>query len=332
MNRIKIGLSFVLMATLVTMAAAQQALDPAFQVSSVNGECKISLPGQDEFLPVEESKAYPYGSHIRTGSRSSMVMTISEGNVVRVLANADLVFNEDSSNVKIKNVQLNDGEVEFELNKAFHDGGNALNVETATAICGAIGSHARVASRMEQNLRIVIFRVIKGLIRVYGEDFEVGEMKADEWLSLLSPSDRAFLRLKTMKGAFNIRIKDQDMNDKNLATKEGTVLKIWRRVIPETNQRVITFQLTSPEGELLDTFTVTFGADQKANFGGVEWKDKLPKDDGKGRQRGNPIPPEDVLDAIIQAVLDDINIEFNRNRPRRPRPPKPQTPTKVGDR
>jgi hypothetical protein len=330
MNRIKIGLSFVLMAALATMAAAQETLDPAFQVSSVNGDCRISLPGQDEFLPVEESRAYPYGSHIRTGSRSSLVLTISEGNVVRVLANADLVFNEDSSNVKIKNVQLNDGEVEVELNKAFHDGGNALNVETATAICGAIGSHFRVASRMEQNLRIAIFRVIKGLIRVYGENFEVAEMKADDWLSMLSPSDRSFLRLKTMKGAFNIKIKDQDMNDKNLATKEGTVLKIWQRVIPESNQRIITFQLTSPEGELLETITITFTTDQKARFGGVEWIDKLPPDGDKGRNRGNPIPPEDVLDAIIQSVLDDINVEFHRNRP--PRPPRPTTPTPVGKR
>ena len=330
MDRIRIGLGFVLMAALVTMAAAQETLDPVFQASGVNGDCRISLPGQDEFLPVEESKAYPYGSHIRTGSRSSLVLTISEGNEVRVLANADLVFNEDSSNVKIKNVQLNDGEVEVELNKAFHDGGNALNVETATAICGAIGSHFRVASRMEQNLRIAIFRVIKGLIRVYGENFEVAEMKADDWLSLLSPSDRSFLRLKTMKGAFNIKVKDQDMNDKNLATKEGTVLKIWQRVIPESNQRIITFVLTSPDGEMLETITVTFNADQKARFGGVDWIDKLPPDGEKGRKRDNPIPPEDVLDLIIQAVLDDINVEFHRNRP--PRPPRPQTPTEVGKR
>lgn len=332
MNVIRVGIGIMLSSALVSMATAQQNLDPVFRVSSVTGECQISLPGQGNLIPIEEAKAYPYGSRIRTAGQSSLVLTISEGNEVRVLANADLVMNEDSSNKKIKNVELSDGEVEVELNQEFHAGGNALNVETAVATSAALGTQFRVASRMEQNLRIVIFRVIKGLIRVNGENFEVPEMKADDWLSLLSPADRSFLRLKNMKGAFNIRIKDQDMNDKILPTIEGTVLKIWQREIPETNERVVTSVLTSPEGEMIETITVTFGAGLKPMFNDAEWVSKLPADVDKEPKKGNPLPPEDIMDLLIRGVLDDVNVEFQRKSGGGYIPPRPPSPTPVGKR
>jgi len=331
MNMIRTGLCFVLATVVATTVTAQQNLDPVFQVSGVNGDCKISLPGQDDFRPVEEFKTYPYGSRIITANRSSLVMAISEGNVVRVLANADLVFNEDPSNTRIKNVRLNDGEVEVELRTNFHENGNALNVETATATCGAVGTHFRVASRLEQDLRIVIFRVIRGLIRVYGENFEVPEMKADDWLSLLSPSDRSFLRLKNMKGAFDIRIKDENMNDRNMPTREGFVLKIWQQVVPETGERVVTAVLTSPAGELIETVSVTFGPEgerKDGEPGDIGWNEDPAKTRKQRRQeRGgeNPQPPEDFMDELIRNVMDNVNVEFFR-APLRP------TPTPVGRR
>jgi len=334
MKSIKSGLATLLMVALATAASAQGNLDPAFRVVRVNGDCQVSIKGEDGFQPVVESKAYPYGSAIRTGARSSLVIVLSEGNIVRVLANANLIMDENADDPKIKNVRLNDGEVEVELNSAFHKGGNTLNVETATAICGAVGTHFRVASRLEQDLRIVIFRVIKGIINVYGANFEVQVLDANDWLSLLSPADRSFLRLKNMKGAFDIRIKDQDMNDKDIPTKEGDVLKIWQRLLPETGERIIIAQLTAPDGTIIEEITVTYGAGQPPQFGdGTQppWDlepgvDPGPQKDGDGRT--NPLPPESFMDDLIDRTLNEENVEF-RPQPPRPRPP---SPTPVGRR
>jgi len=327
MKNIRLGLATLLTVALATMASAQNILDPAFRVIKVNGECEIGIPGQEGLLAAEESKAYPYGSTIRTGARSSLVIVLSEGNVVRVLANANLVMDESSSDSKIKNVRLNDGEVEVELNADFHQGGNKLNVETATAVCGAVGTHFRVASRMEQDLRIVIIRVIKGIVKAYGDKFEALELDANDWLSLLSPGDRSFLRLQNMKGEFNIRIKDQTMNDKDIPTKEGNVLKIWQRLIPETNERVITFQLTAPDGSIIEEVVVTIGGGQDAAGAEREgpWtKQEIPT----GKENENPLPPDDFMKDLIDRLLNEENVEFIPEN----RPPSPPSPTPVGRR
>jgi len=326
MKSIRLGLVTLLTVAVGYMANAQGNLDPAFRVIKVNGDCQVGIAGTDGFVPAEESKAYPYGSTIRTGGRSSLVVVLSEGNVVRVLANADLVMDENARDSKIKTVRLHDGEIEVELNKAFHRGGNKLNVETATAICGAVGTHFRVASREEQDLRIVIIRVIQGVINVYGENFEVAELDTSDWLSLLSPGDRSFLRLKNMQGEFDIRIKDQDMNDKNLPTQKGNVMKIWQRSVPGTNERVITAQLTDPTGTIIEEVTVTIGGDQPPPFVGdlpIPGQDEPipPIED-----RENPLPPESVMNDIVDRQPDEDNIEHGRTTPR------PPSPTPVGRR
>ncbi len=329
MNRMRIGISFVLTAMLAATAVAQRQLDPVFQITSVNGDCKISIPGQQAFMAAEEFKAYPYGSRVRTGMKSSLVITISEGNIVRVLANADVVMDENTTDTKIKNVRLNEGEVEIELNRTFYEGGNALNVETATAICGAVGTHFRVASRLEQDLRIVIFRVLRGLIRVYGENFEVAEMKADTWLSLLSPADRSFLRLKSEKGEFDVRVKNEDGTDRTLETKQGAVIQIWQREVPDTGERIITIVLTSPEGEMLESITVTLDEGQAPLFGEPGphgWATEEDTGERKARGRDNPLPPDPIMDELIQGLMDDINVEYHQS------PPTPPSPTPVGKR
>jgi hypothetical protein len=330
MKSIRLGLATLLTVALASIASAQNVLDPAFRVVGVKGECQISIPGEGGFKPAEESKAYPYGSTIRTGARSSLMIIISEGNRVRVLANANLVMDENASDTKIKNVRLNDGEVHVELNSTFHQGGNKLNVETATAICGAVGTEFLVKSGSEENMRIVLFRVIKGVIAVYGENFDIATLDANDWLSVVSPEDRSFLRLQNMKGAFDIRIKDQEMNDKELPTQPGNVLKIFQRRVDGTNERVITAQLIAPDGSLIEEFTVTIGADQPLPPGpGGEptpWPiEEIPTG------RTNPLPPEDFIRWLIDRTASEENVELNTQRTA-PRPPAPLSPTPVGRR
>ena len=135
----------LLVATISTTAFA--GFEPLFRVIKVTGECSLKRPKEREFSPAPESKAYPYGTKVRTGMQSSLVVIFSEGNICRVLANTHLTMSEGAGNKKLKVVRLNEGEVEVELKEDFHSDGNALNVETSTAICGAIGCKFNVASK-----------------------------------------------------------------------------------------------------------------------------------------------------------------------------------------
>ncbi|MBT3191624.1 MAG: hypothetical protein HN341_03630 [Verrucomicrobia bacterium] len=338
------GLGLVIL-VLVVAAIGTNALanfEPLFRVIKVTGECTVKLPDGDAFVPAEESKAYPYGTAVRTGMRSSLVIIFSEGNLCRVLANANLTMSEGISNKKLKIIRLNEGEVEVELLEDFHTDGNALNVETATAICGAIGCKFRVASKTEADLRIIIVRVIEGLIRIHGENFAATELAKDDWLSLLSPPDRSFLRLKTMKGEFDITIKDEDGNDRNVPTEEGTVLKIWQREVPGTDQRVVVAELTGPDGRLIETVTVTYDPDESPSFPGQgpddpDWDGDDADKPGQGQRgprrprgpRPRPRPPQHYDPSEPDS---DPGQEQGSGR----RPPRPgggdTTPTPVGKR
>jgi len=241
--------------------------EPLFQIVQITGECSVQRPDDSGFVPAEESKAYPYGTRVKTGKRSSLVIVLSEGNMCRVLANADLEMDEGVTNRKLKIIRLQEGEVEVELLEDFHTNGNALNVETATAICGAIGCHFRVASKVEEELRIIIVRVIEGMIRMHGENFATTTLDQNDWMSLLSPPDRSFLRIKNMKGEYPLEINDEDLQKKVIPTVEGAVLKIWQRHVPGTLQRVVTAVLTGPDGQLIETVTVTYGEGEGPSFG-----------------------------------------------------------------
>jgi hypothetical protein len=278
----------VLVAAIASSALA--GFEPLFRIVKVTGDCSLQRPEEAEFLPAEESKAYPFGTKVRTGMRSSLVIVFSEGNVCRVLANAYLTMDEGMKNKKLKIIRLHDGEVEVELEEEFHKDGNALNVETATAICGAVGCKFRVASKVEEELRIVIVRVIEGIINMLGEDFSIVELDKDDWISLLSPPDESFLRLKTMKGEFEVKIKDETQQDKQVPTEEGTVLKIWQKKVPGTNQRVVTAVLTGPDGQLIETITVTYEEGQPPVFGLQEDGDTAPWG-GDEEPRGDEVPP-----------------------------------------
>ena len=271
---------FLLVATIGTNAFA--GFEPLFRVIKVTGECSLKRPKEGDFAAAVEAKAYPYGTKIRTGMRSSLVVVFSEGNVCRVLANADLTMSQGTSNKKLKIIRLNEGTVEVDLKEDFHSDGNALNVETATAICGAIGCKFSVKSMTEDALRLILISCFEGKIRVNGDNFSAAELDEGDWLSLLTPPDLSFLRLKTERGEFEITIKDENHEDKNVPTEKGTVLKIWQREVPGTGQIVIVAEVTGPDGKLISTDTVTLDARTK------------PTQPPQGRQEREPrvIPAE----------------------------------------
>ena len=94
----------LLVATISTTAFA--GFEPLFRVIKVTGECSLKRPKERKFAPAQESKAYPYGTKIRTGTESGLVVILSEGNICRVLPDTNLTMCEGSGNKKLKTVCL----------------------------------------------------------------------------------------------------------------------------------------------------------------------------------------------------------------------------------
>ncbi len=255
--------------------------EPLFRVTEITGECTVKRPDDTAFEAVVPEKAYPYGTQVRTGARSTAVIVLSEGNTCRILANALLTMDEDVTDPKLKRVMLEDGEVHVKLQEDFHKNGNKLNVETAQAICGAIGCDFRVASQVEDQLRVILIRVIDGEIRVTGLFYSIGSLKAGQHLSLVTPPDNAFLRIKNLKGEYAVNLRQGDTGEKTITTKEGFVMKVWMKEIPETGDIVVSVSITDPDGKLVETVNATFTKEEMEEKKGESGR-------GKGRRGQRP--------------------------------------------
>jgi hypothetical protein len=220
--------------------------DPLFRVQHIQGQCTITAPGKAAEAAATD-RAYPYGSHIKTGRSSSMILILSDGNEVQVLSNADLAMTEDVKDPKIKIIKLNEGKVEVNLEPEFNKE-NGLNVETPVAVCGAVACKFSVDSRTEEDLKVILFGCTEGKINLKGDHFAIEEMGPDNLYSLSSSLDREFLRLKVVKGGAIITVKDDAGAPQNIELKVGCLVKIWERRADVGNTRSVTIIITGPDG------------------------------------------------------------------------------------
>jgi hypothetical protein len=232
-HRVMVGFALA-MIMVCSVAQGKRAAEPALRAQELVGNVMVQRPGGSDFEPIEEGMTYAYGSRFRTGVDSSVTLVLSFRNTVRVMAGSDILFSEGRQDRALKIVRVESGEVEAKLESSFRDGGNILQIEAGNTVTQLVGTHCRVGSRTEQDLRIVIVRVLSGIVRTLGENFDIKELKTDQWVSIMSPQDESFLNVKNLRGNFVVTIKDEDKSDLSLPTEEGSIVKIWQRVVSDT--------------------------------------------------------------------------------------------------
>jgi hypothetical protein len=142
---------FAAVALAISAVAGVGAQDiTGFTVLKLKGRCTIRTT-EPTFKPMEKGKTYPFGATVKTGRNSSVTMQFSDGNTFLLLARTKLALEEDTANPKLKVLKLEQGELSLKLDKFPKD--HKLQVETPTAICGAIGTRFAVSfdDKMEDN-------------------------------------------------------------------------------------------------------------------------------------------------------------------------------------
>jgi hypothetical protein len=219
---------------------------------------------------------------------------LSAGNECRVLANADIVVAEDMRDSKLKVVKLNLGRVDVELEDGFEESGDKFQVETPTAICGAIGCKFGADTRSEQEMMISAFPVEKGKVRIFGADFEIPLVEKDDLITVANSHDRTYIRIKNVKGSFDFTYRDSSGNPKTVELKEGSIVKIWRRPSHADVSVVVTILITLPNGTILDSVTYTSSSTQQA-FLDLQ---SLPGQEPPPAQEGGEIPAIQPLPVV----------------------------------
>lgn len=250
-----VGAAFL--ACVLGVAVEAVPFDPLFRVVQIEGTCSIQQPGAAELAAAVEGKAYPYGSRLRTGRNSSAIIRFSQGNDCRVLARADLQITKDTSDPKLKIIKLDTGKIEITLDDDFEQSGDGLNVETASAICGAIGCEFSVDARTVHDLKVVVVLIKDGTIRVFGPHFKIPIIGKDQGVTVSSPRDMSFTRIKNVKGTYDIEIIGSDGEPKTVETQAGTVIKIWRRKSDDGKLLIVSILIAGRGGELEQIHTHT---------------------------------------------------------------------------
>jgi hypothetical protein len=287
MKSVSVALVAAIALMIVASTAQAVTFDPLFRITSVSGDCQVMPKGEKAFQAVKAGKAYHYGSHVRTGRKSSLIIVLSDGNECQVLADADLVMNQDTKNSKLKIINLKSGTVDINLDPAFEESGYGLQVETAAAICGVIGSVGSVNARSDNKMSVTTLGIKEGKFwcRSKNDHFKVVEMDADDWISVACSVDREFTRIKNIKGSYTINCKDSAGDMQTIDLKLNGIVKIWARRAPVGDNVTVTIIFTSPNGKIEQAFTYT---------------------EVDGRTPGE-------VDEDVQGIRDDIRAQLDDN-------------------
>ena len=243
---------------LISIAADFEGFTP----KKLLGSCTIEVNG--EISAIEIDKFYNFGPTVKTGRSSYVDFLFSEGNTFRLLARTKLKILEDVQNPKLKIIQLTQGNVDLKLDRM--PKGTTLQVETPSAICGAVGTRFGCSFEKDNpGSREHSFKVKEGNVRIasrftvndnveIGNSFVIDSVTAgSELLAVLHEGvDNAFTEIAVNRGSKLMRF--------TYGGPEGAVFEIDAE---EQQQRFTCAIAKDPSGQAVAAFKMLHG---KANF------------------------------------------------------------------
>lgn len=253
--KITFGLCLICLVGTTTFA---EPFEQLFRIMKFSGDCDVKPAGSTTFIKAQEGKAYAYGTTVKTGRKSSALILLSEGNECRVLAKAEVTMQEGAMDPKLKIINLKEGKIEVALEKNLEQYGNSLNVETPTAVCGALGTEFTIEVHMQGEIYVVVFSITDGVVTINGMNFDMNSVTAGTVLSIAADAAKSFTRIKNIKGEFDIDYKDSQGGDKTTTTVPETIVKIWRRRANAGSLVIVTVIVSNPDGttEPAEVYTV----------------------------------------------------------------------------
>lgn len=241
-----VGMLAISVVVLVGLTGAAP-FEAQFKVLKIEKECQVKVAGATDFKPAQVGASYPYGTTLRTGRNSSAVISFSDGNECRILARTELTVNEDTKDRKIKTLKLAQGKAEVSLQPDFHLN-NALQVETPTAICGAVECHFITEVLVEPEQIRTFFESIKGVIRLDHELFNVPVIGTGAMLMVSVNPDMSEITVKVLAGELTVYVKNGAGLFREFKLPKDSLIKIKRTPIDNDNELVIV-TVTTPDGK-----------------------------------------------------------------------------------
>ena len=130
---------------------SQAAEITTFLAVSKKGNCTVREPKKEQEEELRIDTPYPFGATLKTGRKSWALIQFSKNNRFRLLPRTRLVITLNVRNPKFKRIKLARGTVEVTLD-SFPEG-HTFDVETPSAVCGAVGTRFSVGYDQGPELR-----------------------------------------------------------------------------------------------------------------------------------------------------------------------------------
>jgi flagellar motor switch/type III secretory pathway protein FliN len=246
---------FTLVTGLIAANILAAPFEELFQIQNITGKCYVKAADASRFVKAEPNKAYPYGTSVKTAKKGSATIVFSKDNTCELKANTIVVISEEK-NKKNKIIEISTGNIDVNLEKKFHKS-NGLKIVTATGTCKAIGCVFSVSASNKSDMNASTYKCKEGKIGLSGPDYSIAELNDKDEIAVTTADDNSFTRIETIKGKVNIEVKNAQGIQEIKKTKEGSVIKIWRRASDSGNNKIVTILITDPEGALKEAITYT---------------------------------------------------------------------------
>jgi hypothetical protein len=246
-------------------------MDPLFRVTNIKVTpktfCSVVKPGSTQLVAAVENKAYPYGSRVIVSGGAEAKVFFDPINECALAGGTDITLRYDGK--QSRTILLHGGTLSFKVDEEFKPD-KTMNIETAGGRVSALQgkfvvSQSQVGVEGSSDVTITV-ACDNGKASFKGVDFQVAELDHEDTLTLASTLDKGFVKVINTKGGFNVGIRDADGNPRDVPTKPGQALKIWRKPLSTGRSAAVTILITSPEGKLLTTPEGTLDKNAKISY------------------------------------------------------------------
>ena len=306
----------VLVAALAAGVASADTFNNLFRIMSPRGDCQIRRPGQEAFEPVLKGKAYPFGSLMRCGKDSEMVLSLSERDAVAVLANtvvaADLAREDGDRRV----ISLKSGEIKVRLDVLNTNA--SVIVDTPVGRCVSMVGNAKLkllATPVENTLEVTADASCQ--VKLVGPQYVIPELKVGNTISISTLTDNSQTRIHDIVGDYRIFInkglefdpapaESEEEEDVLLpvAMSSQSTVKIWREKAPIGGRLIVSVLATGPDGKGRESYAFAVGRNNVVTRSNVFDLPALPQEPAESAS-ANEDNPDAAADLFAEPADAD---------------------------
>jgi hypothetical protein len=303
-----------------TLSTLGATFDPAVQLSNIQGQVMVKLPGSGTYVKAQEGRAYPYGTIFQTAEGATANATLGDGTACSLLAESTVKFSSESDKNDHIVMSILAGRADIAVSENFEASGGKLEVLWRGGYVLAVkAGEYTVETAIESELRVLAITVKSGEGNLAGPDYTIETLPAGSGVSIAGNVSLTFLRLRCFAGEFGLTVLDETLTPRIVEMTEGRVIKILRKKSATADSIIVTVMEIDKDNNIVRADTYTYDSIDEAKrvldeetfdlvFGGDEEEKPVDEEEKPADEEEEPIDEEeDGEPEEIVVLLDDTN-------------------------